>query len=127
MKVLDRFLQRAELTQTCWLWNTKRKDGYGQFGIEYKVKLPHRVAYELFIEPIPEGMTIDHLCRVRNCVNPDHLEVVTLKENCRRRHALKNHEPVWVEWKQGGICQTCYRSRVPPKSKPSGKSKVDTN
>lgn len=44
----------------------------------------HRMAYEVFVEPIPEGLEIDHLCRVRDCINVDHLEVVTHKENVRR-------------------------------------------
>jgi len=67
----------------CWVWTkTPNADGYGQFrGSE---KLAHRMAYVLEVGPIPEGLTIDHLCRVRICVNPSHLEPVTQQENSRR-------------------------------------------
>lgn len=70
-------------TETCWLWTGKTEDGYGRarYGSE---RLAHRVAYLLTRGAIPEGATLDHLCRVRNCVNPDHLEPVTRQENTRR-------------------------------------------
>lgn len=55
--------------------------------------MAHRVAYELVVGPIPEGLEIDHLCRTRSCVRPDHLDPVTHAENCRRAgvpgHATK--------------------------------------
>jgi len=66
---------------TCWLWlGPFSPQGYGRLGHHYA----HRVAYELYVGPIPEGLTIDHLCRVTMCVNPAHLEAVTLAENIRR-------------------------------------------
>lgn len=61
-----------------------RRDGYAQVSIAGAKFLAHRVAYELAKGPIPEGLVIDHLCRVRNCVRPDHLEAVTNIENMRR-------------------------------------------
>lgn len=64
----------------CWLWLGRLSDGYGWFantGV-------HRWSYEHHVGPIPEGLTIDHLCRVRNCVNPDHLEPVTIQVNVAR-------------------------------------------
>lgn len=73
----------------CWIWR-RRLDryGYGQIEItrrpERRSTKAHIVAYEVFVGPIPSGHTIDHLCRNRACCNPDHLEVVTRKENIQR-------------------------------------------
>lgn len=61
----------------CWLWiGTTNWRGYGQFKLKRSAMQAHRVSYQLFIGPITEAYTIDHLCRVRCCVNPDHLEAV---------------------------------------------------
>ena len=69
----------------CWLWMAGRiQDGYGQFWVSDTNVPAHRVAYEAVIGKIPAGMQIDHLCRVRGCVNPGHLEAVTQQENIRR-------------------------------------------
>lgn len=68
---------------SCWLWvGGTLRGGYGKVG--NPTRLAHRVAYELVVGPIPEGLQIDHLCQVRSCVNPAHLEPVTPKENQRR-------------------------------------------
>lgn len=94
----EKFWSHVRKTETCWLWtgNTNkdrkgkhRKAGYGQFASqrirsEQKTILAHRFSYELHKGPIPEGLTIDHLCRNTLCVNPDHLEAVTTKENILR-------------------------------------------
>lgn len=69
----------------CWIWNAKaRRGGYGLIGIDGKSYRAHRWMYEQLVGPIPEGLQIDHLCRVRECVNPAHLEPVTHAENGRR-------------------------------------------
>jgi len=70
----------------CWLWaKSIRPDGYA-YGWDGNQKcLAHRLAYEAFKGPIPKGLTIDHLCVVRHCVNPNHLEAVTGEENTLRR------------------------------------------
>lgn len=69
----------------CWLWEgCKGIDGYGSMRFKGKPRRVHRVAYELWKGPIPEGLQLDHLCRVRACCNPAHLEPVTCKENVRR-------------------------------------------
>lgn len=71
----------------CWLWaGYVSEGGYGRFSPRNRMAplYAHRFSYELHKGQIPEGMDLDHLCRVRCCVNPDHLEPVTRKENIRR-------------------------------------------
>lgn len=69
----------------CWIWmGTLDPDGYGVAKIEGSPRRAHRVVYQRLIGPIPDGMHLDHLCRHRFCVNPDHLEPVTSAENTRR-------------------------------------------
>lgn len=69
----------------CWLWQANIDIyGYAIVKVDGKNRKAHRVAYELFIGPIPEGHDADHLCRVRHCVNPLHIEPVTSAENQRR-------------------------------------------
>jgi len=69
----------------CWIWlGSRRGHGYGKVGVNGRYVGAHRAFYERDKGSIPDGMELDHLCRVRLCVNPDHLEVVTHKENMRR-------------------------------------------
>ncbi len=69
----------------CWIWcSGKNKDGYGKFTIGRITRSTHRWTYEALVGPIPVGLELDHLCRVRSCCNPDHLEAVTHRENCSR-------------------------------------------
>lgn len=69
----------------CWLWTGAiTAQGYGSLRINYEGLLAHRVMFELLVEPIPDGLHLDHLCRVRACCNPAHLEPVTCGENLRR-------------------------------------------
>jgi hypothetical protein len=77
-----RFWNRVERTEGCWLWRgTVMKIGYGAIRFGGRNRTAHRVSYELNVGPIPEGKQIDHACRNRLCVNPDHLRPLTDGEN----------------------------------------------
>jgi hypothetical protein len=78
----------------CWEWtSTRMSAGYGQMwdGTRGRTQGAHRLFYEAFIGPIPEGLELDHLCRNRACVRPDHLEPVTRRENLLRGAGTKLH------------------------------------
>lgn len=125
----DRFWSKVDATGNCWLWTAGMDDaGYGWFRCGDKMRRAHRVAYEALVGPVPEGLHLDHLCRVRNCVNPDHLEPVTMGENIRRgvsgavngaRQQAKTHCPKGHEYDEentlhyrgGRRCRKCDRDR----------------
>lgn len=106
----------------CWLWTGWLKSGgYGGWcagGLKFSA---HRVAYEWTVGPIPEGLDLDHLCRVRNCVNPAHLEPVTRQENLLRgSRSGKTHCPQGHPYTEDNIyrdaggrkCRICVKARV---------------
>lgn len=116
----------------CWLWvGSLYKNGYGCWysGDPKATRYAHRASYEGLIGPIPRGLQVDHLCRVRHCVNPSHLEAVTVRENVVRgdaprllgeRQRAKAHCPMGhaydeentVRTKAGGrMCRICRRAR----------------
>jgi hypothetical protein len=72
----------------CWIWRGRiDPNGYGTIGRNFA----HRVMYERHVGPIPKGLHLDHLCRVRSCVNPKHLEAVSCAENVRRSDIVGKH------------------------------------
>ena len=85
-----RFFSKIESVPTtaCWLWKGSiNKNGYGKFCLAGRSTLAHRASYIIFVSSIPEGLVLDHLCQIKNCVNPDHLEPITQQENIRRAKA----------------------------------------
>lgn len=107
----------------CWLWTGAiQTNGYGSTGIpgSGRTALAHRYVYELLVGPIPEGLTIDHLCRLRHCVNPAHLEPVTMAENLRRARVLippkarckRGHDTTQSGSRDStGFCRACKNLR----------------
>lgn len=89
----ERFWVKVEKTDGCWNWTgATQAGGYGRFsGEDRKPVLVHRWSYKALVGPIPEGMTLDHLCKNTRCVNPEHLEVVSREANAYRgsRNAIK--------------------------------------
>lgn len=118
---LERFLEKVSVDASgCWPWvGALKSNGYGSFrGVDHTVVHAHRFSYELFVGPIPEGLALDHLCRVRHCVNPDHLEPVTARENGRRgllgeakTHCAQGHpydgDNVYVSPRGWRSCRAC--------------------
>lgn len=91
-------LSMPEPNSGCWLWLGSVSGGYGQFGsILTTTNMAHRVSYEHYIGPIPDGLVLDHKCRTPSCINPLHLEPVTPTENTRRgwrvtkTHCIRGH------------------------------------
>lgn len=80
-----KFWSRVNKTENCWLWTGAISDGYGSVNVgNGKYDKAHRVSYRLLKGGIPNALHLDHLCRQRNCVNPDHLEPVSMRENLNR-------------------------------------------
>jgi len=81
----ERFWEKVDKSGPCWLWTGYLQPlGYARFRVGEKMIAVHRFAYETLVGPVPPGLDLDHLCRVRNGVNPAHLEPVTERENVLR-------------------------------------------
>lgn len=135
--IADRIKAKVKIDENgCWVWQLRchHKERYGIIAIDSKPKLVHRVSYETFVGPIPEGLQLDHLCRNRPCCNPAHLEPVTPRENIRRSpihisvrqaaktHCVHGHEFTpenTYRFTTGGktqrACRTCARERYASK------------
>lgn len=122
------FWQRVEKAgpDECWPWHgVIANNGYGIFSFRSKTAMAHRLSYEWLVGPIPEGLTIDHLCRNTLCMNPSHMEPVSMYENIMRgdcpaaQNARKTHcrhgheftpENTVVKMRRGHparVCRTC--------------------
>jgi hypothetical protein len=119
----------------CWIWQKGVANGYGMARRPGKNVKAHRLAYEYFIGPIPEGLTIDHLCRQPLCVNPAHLEAVDIRTNIlrspialaavnsRKTHCIRGHEftAANIRWvsagpRMGRQCRICDNGKLHKKA-----------
>lgn len=122
----DRFWAKVDAGD-CWQWTANRDhEGYGRFyPTRDKVQRAHRFAWEALVGPITPGLTIDHLCRNHACVNPDHMEVVSIRVNTlrgispsakkiRQTHCLRGHflDESNIYWQgRRRQCRQCRRLR----------------
>lgn len=123
------FWGRVNKTSTCWLWTGFiAPTGYGQLAGHGTTLRAHRVAYEQVVGPIPEGLVLDHICRVRHCVNPDHLRAVTNRENtlagigpsalnarkmeCKHGHDLTDPASSYVDGRGWRVCRVCQSKKT---------------
>ena len=104
----------------CWLWKGHTVKGYGRVWDGVGQRLAHRVTYTLAKGPIPADLVIDHMCRTPQCVNPKHLQAITVKQNCdgvkKKTHCIHGHEfteaSTYVAPGTGKrSCQTCHLIR----------------
>lgn len=112
----------------CWIWTAgkRNKQGYGGFNYQDRCYQAHRLIYVLLRGPVPSELFLDHLCRNPACVNPDHLEPVTNRENLVRgvgpvaqnaakTHCIRGHafsgDNLRVTTRGGRVCLTCKRDR----------------
>lgn len=113
----NRFFAKVVEQDGCWIWTASRSTtGYGQFnpGGSGRIRKAHRWSWEFFNGPIPAGLELDHLCRQPLCVNPEHLDPVSHKENVRRgrggdRNRNKTHCPQGHPLEAGNLSEWCLQ------------------
>lgn len=118
---MTRFMEKVKLDDGCWMWQgALSTKGYASFSISKDKggQVGHRWIYEQMIGPIPDGLTLDHLCRRKACVNPMHLEPVTALENtarakaaratCRQGHPYDDPTNIIVTGPGRRRCRACY-------------------
>lgn len=89
---LRNFWNKVDKNDSCWNWTGARyPSGYGKVGLNGKTRLPHRIAYEIEHGPIPTGQQVDHRCHNTSCVNPEHLRLVTQKQNNENRQGKQRN------------------------------------
>jgi hypothetical protein len=127
-KFEERIGERVKVEGDCWIWQgAKAGIGYARCRVGDKYFYVHRLMYELLIGPIPKGLTLDHLCRRRDCVNPFHCEPVTMRENvlrgngpaavnARKTHCVRGHSlsgsNLYIFKPTGArSCKACDRER----------------
>lgn len=122
-----RFMAKIEQTNSCHIWKGPLdKDGYGTFFLRKLNRRAHRVAWFMLHGPIPEGMVVNHTCRNPSCVNPQHLNVVTTRENAlkdstslpylnsQKTHCKNGHpfDRAYGRQRYCSICEKAKRARL---------------
>lgn len=125
-KIINKFLNKTKITPSCWIWTGYiDKDGYGMLTDRSRY-LVHRISYQLYNGKIIDNMVIDHLCKNRKCVNPNHLDMITKQENnlrssspssinirkkkCKHGHILTNENTYIQKFtyrKPRRLCRKC--------------------
>jgi len=115
-------IDKIDITEECWLWQGRRNSkGYGTLKSKAAgTTLAHRVVWIALVGPIEDGLELDHLCRVKHCVNPDHLDPVTLAENMHRSIGYRNrasfcvngHDIAEVGRASNRQCRQCNRDNA---------------
>lgn len=129
--VRTRFMAFVRLEGECWLWDgaLDQKHGYGHFfcGGKRRYDKAYRIAYELFVGPIPKGCHVHHTCEVKRCVNPEHLAVVTPLEHGEAHrartcvHGHRRRQAPGGRWYCPG-CQAAYHARKRKEALPTESS-----
>lgn len=136
--ILDRFWDKVEFTTDCWNWlGGKGLGGYGRFWLNKKMVSAHHFSYKQYKGKIPQGLVMDHSCKNPSCVNPDHLEAVTQRENVlrgtglsainsRKTHCIRGHEfnvqNTYIRENGMRNCRMCHLQRIKKYQEMNGRS-----
>lgn len=132
MRITERFWSKVDTTGICWEWTRGKQKGYGRFTVNGKQWKAHRFAWTELVGPVSDDLDLDHVCRNRACVNPDHLDPVTRRVNILRgsvvqRNLNVTHCPDGHPYSGENLitrgnkryCRACHRNRyvpVPPQT-----------